>query len=150
MLHVSHVRRYFADQTLGTDWRALRLAWSEAQRECFGPALLPQRAFITEGVCEPTEARIDCLALSSRLRTLTGIVVALDPMHLHTDDLGRSKVRPLGAETGADTTAWVRHRTPCASSKASPRARFTAPSSAAQPTTARSRPTTWPSARARP
>jgi type VI secretion system secreted protein VgrG len=51
---------------------------------------------------------------SPRLRPLTGLVLAPQGMHVHTDELGRSRVRLLGGEPGADTTAWVRHRTPWA------------------------------------
>lgn len=49
-----------------------------------------------------------------RLRPLTGRVLAPGTLHVHTDALGRSLVQLLGGEPGADTTAWVRHRTPWA------------------------------------
>lgn len=48
------------------------------------------------------------------LRPLTGVVVDAGSGELHCDALARSQVRLLGGEVGADTTAWVRHRTPWA------------------------------------
>ncbi|WP_066331723.1 contractile injection system protein, VgrG/Pvc8 family [Azohydromonas lata] len=56
----------FALQGLDTERRTLRLRWDEPHQKAFA-ALLPQRAALTEGLCEPTEARITCLSTDGRL-----------------------------------------------------------------------------------
>lgn len=66
-MKLTELHSLFVSQVLSTDQRTLRLAWSESLQPLLGAALLPQRAEVTEGICEPTEARITCLSTARLL-----------------------------------------------------------------------------------
>ena len=118
-MNLGELFSFFANQELTDEFRQMGLVYDAQVTSVLGPALLPQRAHIKEGICQDFEARITCFTTNVALpvKSFIGVPLALS---IGTDQ-GTKRLYPMivteaerGHSTGDVTAVHLVGRDPMA------------------------------------